>query len=125
NDLNEIRQALTKAKENTNQPTLIEVKTVIGYGSPNKSASSSSHGAPLGEEEVKLTKEFYKWPHDAFHVPEEVYEDFHSKVVENGTKKEWNDLFKRYQEKHPDLAAELERAIKGELPSGWDHDLPV
>src|SRR5699024_9301928 len=127
NDLNEIRQALTKAKENTNQPTLIEVKTVIGYGSPNKSASSSSHGAPLGEEEVKLTKEFYKWPHDAFHVPEEVYEDFHSKVVENGTKKEkeWNDLFKRYQEKHPDLAAELERAIKGELPSGWDRDLPV
>lgn len=127
NDLNEIRQALTKAKENTAQPTLIEVKTVIGYGSPNKSASSSSHGAPLGEEEVKLTKEFYKWSHDPFHVPEEVYEDFHSKIVINGTQKEneWNDLFKIYQEKHPELAAELDLAIKGELPNDWDSDLPV
>src|SRR5699024_7297572 len=127
NDLNEIRQALTKAKENTTQPTLIEVKTVIGYGSPNKSASSSSHGAPLGEEEVKLTKEFYKWSHDAFHVPEEVYDDFHAKIGVKGAQKEneWNDLFKAYKEKHPKLAAELELAIKGMLPEEWDSDLQV
>src|SRR5699024_3823215 len=88
NDLGEIRHALKKAKENTTQTTLIEVKTVIGYGSPNKSASSSSHGAPPGEEEVKLTKEFYGWGHDLFHVPDEVYQDFHSKIVEKGKQKE-------------------------------------
>src|SRR5699024_6622630 len=76
NDLSEIRKALQQAKENTKQPTLIEVKTIIGYGSPNKSASSASHGAPLGEEEAKLTKAYYKWEHDEFHVDEDVYEDF-------------------------------------------------
>lgn len=127
NDIDEVRNALTKAKENTTQPTLIEVKTVIGYGSPNKSASASSHGAPLGEEEAQLTKEFYGWKHKAFHVPEEVYDDFHSKVVVKGKKKEeeWNKLFQSYEQNHPELAAELDRAIKGQLPSDWDRDLPV
>lgn len=127
NDLNEIRRALAIAKENTKQPTLIEVKTIIGYGSPNKSASASSHGAPLGEDEVKLTKEFYEWRHDAFHVPEEVYEDFHAKVTIKGKQKEneWNELFKNYKQKYPELAADLERAIRGELPDKWDSDLPV
>ncbi|MFD1360460.1 transketolase [Lentibacillus salinarum] len=127
NDLNEIRAAIKKAKDNRDQPTLIEVKTVIGYGSPNKSATAASHGAPLGEEEVKLTKEHYAWTHDDFHVPEEVYADFRAKIKNDGEKAEqnWNDLFTSYKEKYPEAGNELERAIKGELPENWDKNLPV
>ncbi|ONN63516.1 transketolase, partial [Herbaspirillum sp. VT-16-41] len=88
NNLDEIRNAIKAAQNNTEQPTFIEIKTVIGYGSPNKSAKSDAHGAPLGTDEVKLTKEFYNWEHEAFHVPEEVYADFYEKVVKDGAEKE-------------------------------------
>jgi transketolase len=127
NDLNELRKAIKKAKENTDQPTLIEIKTIIGYGSPNKSNSSTSHGAPLGKDEVLLTKEYYKWTHEDFNVPEEVYADFNKKIGENGANEEqkWNELFAEYKEKYPTLAEELEIAIKGDLPADWDKDLPV
>jgi len=128
NDLNEVRAAIKEAKSNLNQPTLIEVKTVIGYGSPNKSDSSASHGAPLGTEEVKLTKDYYKWTFEEdFHVPEEVYNDFNAKIVKQGEQKEnkWNDMFKTYKEKYPEEAQELEFAMNGELPDGWDSELPV
>src|SRR5699024_8258987 len=80
-DLSEISHELEEAHKNKNQPTLIEIKTVIGFGSPNKSASSASHGAPLGEEEAILTKANYKWPHEPFDVPEKVYEDFKLKIA--------------------------------------------
>src|SRR5690625_1331487 len=127
NDLSEIREAIKEAQENKDQPTLIEIKTIIGYGSPNKSNSSTSHGAPLGKDEVTLTKEYYKWSHEEFNVPEEVYADFNKKIGENGANEErkWNELFNQYKEKYPELAEELELAIKGELPTGWDKDLPV
>lgn len=126
NDLAEIRRAITKAKENTEQPTLIEIKTIIGYGSPNKSNSSASHGAPLGADEVKLTKEYYKWEHDEFHVDEDVYNDFEVKVVKKGTQKEeeWNNLFNEYKNKFPELANELELAMNNKLPENWDENLP-
>lgn len=127
NDTTAISKAIEQAKENTDQPTLIEVKTVIGYGSPNKSGSAASHGAPLGTDEVKLTKEYYKWNHETFEVPEEVYEDYNKKIVENGKKKEqeWNELYASYKKEFPELGAELEAAINKELPEGWDKDLPV
>lgn len=128
NNLDEIREAIKEAKENTEQPTLIEVKTIIGYGSPNKSDSSASHGAPLGEEEVALTKEYYKWTFEEdFHVPSEVYDNFNEKVIEKGKQSEsdWNSLFETYKEKYPAEAKELETAINGELPEGWDQELPV
>ncbi|OZU90229.1 transketolase [Virgibacillus indicus] len=127
NDVNEIRNAIKEAQKNTEQPTLIEIKTVIGYGSPNKSASAASHGAPLGADEVKLTKEYYKWGHEDFHVPEEVYADFNEKIGKNGEDAEanWNQLLEAYKEKYPELANELELAMKGELPASWDKDLPV
>ncbi|WP_406946217.1 transketolase [Halobacillus sp. SY10] len=123
----DIAQALEKAKANTDQPTMIEVKTVIGYGSPNKSGKSASHGAPLGEEEGTAAKQFYKWDHEPFHVPEEVYQDFKEKVQQNGQDKEesWNNLIAQYKEAHPELAEEFERAIRGELPEGWDQSLPT
>ncbi|GIO26245.1 transketolase [Ornithinibacillus bavariensis] len=127
NDITQIRSAIKAAKENTEQPTLIEIKTVIGYGSPNKSASAASHGSPLGKDEVVLTKEFYQWGHDDFHVPEEVYADFKEKIVVKGEQleEEWNRLFAAYKEKYPQEAREFELAMKGELPEGWLNNLPV
>ncbi|GAB4072669.1 transketolase [Barrientosiimonas marina] len=127
NDLKEIRKAIQEAKANQDQPTLIEVKTVIGYGSPNKSASAASHGAPLGEEEVQLTKEQYGWTHDDFYVPDDVYAHFREKVADPGEKAEqdWNDLFASYRTKYPEAADELEHAINGELPDNWEQNLPV
>jgi transketolase len=127
NDIDALRKAITEAKANTDQPTLIEIKTVIGYGSPNKSAKADSHGAPLGADEVKLTKDFYKWTHEDFHVPQEVYADFEDKIIKNGAEAEekWNQQFETYKEMYPELAANLALAIKGELPAEWDANLPV
>ncbi|TKH09120.1 transketolase [Peribacillus simplex] len=128
NDLQEIAKAIEEAKTDDARPTLIEVKTVIGYGSPNRSGKSAVHGAPLGADELKLTKEAYKWTFEEdFHVPEEVYSHFNEAVVDAGAKKEeaWNELFKHYKEAHPELAQQLELAIKGELPADWDQEIPV
>ncbi|WP_026583320.1 transketolase [Bacillus sp. J33] len=128
NDLHEIAKAIEEAKQDENRPTMIEVKTVIGYGSPNKSGKSDVHGAPLGADELKLTKEAYKWTFEEdFHVPQEVYDHFKQQVAENGAKKqqEWEDLFAQYKEAHPELGKQLEQAINGELPEGWDKDIPV
>lgn len=127
NDVDAIRKAIEQAKENKTQPTLIEIKTIIGYGSPNKSNSSASHGAPLGEDEVVLTKQYYKWDYEPFHVDDDVYAHFEEKVIENGKQKEneWNELFAQYKEKYPKLATELELAMNDELPEGWDENLPT
>lgn len=128
NNLHEVAKAIEEAKQDENRPAMIEVKTVIGYGSPNKSGKSDVHGAPLGADELKLTKEAYKWTFEEdFHVPQEVYDHFKQQVVEHGAKKqqEWDELFAQYKEKHPELGQQLEQAIKGELPEGWDKDIPV
>lgn len=128
NNLEEIAKAIEEAKQDENHPTLIEVKTVIGYGSPNKSGKADVHGAPLGADELKLTKEYYKWTFEEdFHVPAEVYDHFRAAVVENGAKKqtEWDTLFAQYKEAHPELGKQLELAIAGKLPEGWDKDIPV
>jgi len=126
-DVDSIRKALKQARQSTDKPTLIEVKTVIGHGSPNKSGKSDSHGAPLGEDEVKLTKESYKWDHEPFHVPADVYQDFETKVQTKGAEAEtnWNDLFNQYKEAYPELAKELEQAMNNELPEGWENQLPT
>ncbi|PLR77116.1 transketolase [Bacillus sp. V3-13] len=128
NDLDSIAKALEEARQDTAHPTLIEVKTIIGFGSPNKSGKSDVHGAPLGAEELKLTKEAYKWTFEEdFYVPEEVYAHFKKHIADNGSKKEkeWNELFSQYKQAFPELGKQLELAIKGELPEGWDKDLPV
>ncbi|MFS0673963.1 transketolase [Ornithinibacillus sp. 179-J 7C1 HS] len=126
-NIEEIKKAISTAQANSEQPTLIEIKTIIGYGSPNKSASSAVHGAPLGEDEVKLTKDFYGWEHEPFHVPEEVYADFNEKVVKSGVEKEaaWNSLLGQYEEQYPELAKEFKLAINGELPEGWESSIPT
>lgn len=126
NDMAAIADALKQAKSNTEQPTMIEVKTTIGYGSPNKGGSNTSHGAPLGADEISLVKENYSWSYEEeFYIPEEVKSTF-AELKEEGDKKEqqWNELFAKYEEKYPELASQLKSAIKGELPEGWDSEIP-
>ncbi|HAQ07416.1 MAG TPA: transketolase [Bacillus bacterium] len=128
NNLEEIAKALEEAKTDENRPTLIEVKTVIGYGSPNLSGKSDVHGAPLGADELKLTKEAYKWTFEEdFHVPSEVYDHFKQQIADKGEEAEqaWNELFAKYKSEYPELGAQLEKAMKGELVEGWDKDIPV
>lgn len=129
NDLNAIAAAVAAAQADTSKPTLIEVKTVIGYGSPNKGGKgghAGPHGSPLGAEETKLTKQFYSWSEEeAFHVPAEVRSHF-AEVKANGEQANaaWDKLFAAYKGAHPELAAQFETAISGKLPQGWDNDLP-
>lgn len=128
NNLEEIAKAIEEAKTDADRPTLIEVKTVIGYGSPNLSGKSDVHGAPLGVDELKLTKEAYKWTFEEdFHVPSEVYDHFKQQIAEKGeqTEQAWNELFAKYKSEYPELGAQLEKAMKGELVEGWDKDIPV
>ncbi|WP_088041049.1 transketolase [Bacillus sp. EAC] len=127
NDLDEINTAIEKAQQELTKPTLIEVKTTIGYGSPNKSGKSKSHGEPLGKEETILTKQAYAWEYEnAFHVPEEVYAHFNHVIVEAGVKKvqEWNATFAKYEEKYPELAAQLKNAIEGKITVDLEEVLP-
>ncbi|MEK5270089.1 transketolase [Aeribacillus sp. FSL K6-8394] len=127
NNIEEISKAVEEAKLDEQRPTLIEVKTTIGYGSPNKAGTSSVHGSPLGPEETKLTKEAYAWTFEEdFYVPAEVYEHFEKNVKERGKQKEieWNNLFEKYEKEYPELAKELKAAINGELPENWDQSLP-
>ncbi|MEH7116869.1 transketolase [Neobacillus vireti] len=128
NNLEEIAKALEEARSDLDRPTMIEVRTVIGYGSPNRAGTSGVHGSPLGANELKLTKEAYKWTFEQdFHVPQEVYDNFQKLIVENGEKKEkeWNEMFAQYKNQYPELAAQLEQALNNELPEGWDKDIPV
>jgi transketolase len=128
NNFEEIAKALEESKSDLERPTMIEVRTTIGYGSPNRAGTSGVHGAPLGADELKLTKEAYKWTFEEdFHVPDEVYENFKNLIVENGAKKEkeWNDLFAQYKNEYPELAEQLQLALSNELPEGWDKDVPV
>lgn len=121
NDIGAVSKAIEEAKSSSDKPTLIEVKTVIGYGSPNKSGKSDVHGAPLGEDEMKLTKEYYKWTFEEdFFVPEEVYEAFNKSIDALGVKaeEEWNALFNEYEQNFPELSSQLKTSLKGELPEG-------
>ncbi|MFS0688010.1 transketolase [Sporosarcina sp. 179-K 8C2 HS] len=128
NNIELVSKAIEEAKGNSGGPTMIEVKTVIGYGSPNKSGKADVHGAPLGEDEMKLTKEYYKWTYEEdFCVPEGVYETFKEATDELGVKKEqqWNELFAQYESEHAELANQLKAAIKGEMPEGLQEALPT
>lgn len=128
NNIEEVTAAIEKAKQSTDRPTLIEVKTTIGFGSPNRAGTSGVHGAPLGSDEAKLTKEAYSWTFEEdFHVPSEVYDHFKEAVKDAGQKKEaaWNELFAQYEKEYPELAAQLQLAIEGKLPENWDQEVPV
>ncbi len=124
--LDQIEDAVARATGVEDRPSLIIVRTHIAPGSPHKQDTAGAHGSPLGEEEVKLTKQAYGWPTDEpFYVPVEVLDHFR-RAVELGEElgSEWQRRLASYREAHADLAAELERLFRGELPPGWDADLP-
>lgn len=125
NDLAEIEAAIAAAKANTTQPTIIEIKTVIGFGSP-KQGTSAVHGAPLGSEGISETKAAYGWDLPDFTVPEEVYARYQANVADRGAKAEaeWNALFASYKAEYPELAQQFVDSFEGKLPAGWDADLP-
>src|SRR4051812_3399969 len=127
NDLDALMQATREAQAEEGRPSLISVKSHIGYGSPNKQDSYKAHGSPLGEDEVRLTKEAYGWDPDAhFLVPDEVLAHFRETAVERGAAAEadWTERAAAYREKHADDWAELSLIIDGRLPDGWDSDPP-
>ncbi len=125
NDLEAISKAIEEAKAETEKPTLIEVKTVIGYGAP-KEGTSSVHGAPIGEDGIRSAKEVYGWEYPDFTVPEEVAERFRQTMIEDGKKAEtaWQEKFENYRNAHPELAQQFEDAFAGKLPENWDAELP-
>ncbi|WP_295650476.1 transketolase [uncultured Mucilaginibacter sp.] len=127
NDIHALAMALRNAKAETQKPSLIRVRSLIAYGSPNKAGTAGSHGAPLGADEVKLVKEFFGFdPEKLFYVPAEVETYYHEKGSRGiTTEAKWNQLFSDYKAKFPELAAEFEGAFKGELPKDWDADIPV
>ena len=116
-----IKAAIEEAQSVTNKPSMICCKTVIGFGSPNKSGSHDCHGAPLGDAEIAAAREFLNWEHAPVEIPADVYQGWDAK--DNGASAEsaWNDKFAAYQAAHPELAAEYERrVIKGELPADFE-----
>jgi transketolase len=119
-DADAIFIAIEAAKAVSAKPSLICCKTVIGFGSPNKAGSHSCHGAPLGDDEVALAREELNWQHEAFVIPEEVYEGWDHRVDGQAAEDKWSERFAEYRQEHPELAAELERRINGELPENWD-----
>jgi transketolase len=124
--LDNLEQALENAITVEDKPSLIIVRTHIAQGSPNKHDTAGAHGSPLGEEEVRLTKENMGWPSlEPFFVPPEALEHF-GRCVERGTEleAEWHERFDAYSQAHPELAQELSRMISGQLPEGWDREVP-
>jgi transketolase len=125
-ELDVLEQALRTAMEVEDRPSLIIVRTHIAYGAPHKQDTASAHGSPLGEEEVKLTKQAYGWPSlEPFYVPDEALEHWRG-CIERGAEQqsEWQAKFESYRDTHPELAEEFERLNRRELPEGWDAEVP-
>jgi transketolase len=127
NDLAAIDRALRAAQTERERPSLILVRTHIGYGSPNKQDTFEAHGSPLGDKEVKLTKQAMGWPPDpTFYITDQALAHFRL-ALKSGkqAEAEWNERFLDYANAFPDLANEFQRAMAGELPNGWDADIPI
>jgi transketolase len=128
NDLGALAKAFNEFLQVKDRPTLIIVNSHIGYGSPHKQDSNAAHGEPLGADEVKLVKKFYGWPEDAqFLVPDEVLQNFRDGIGKRGRElsSKWNDLFAKYTKQFPELADNINRMQRRELPAGWDKNLPT
>ena len=124
-DRDAVDAAIREAQAETARPSLIVCRTVIGYGSPNKAGTGSAHGEPLGQEEILLTKERLGWPYEEpFTIPEEAQTHFSLAGDRGrGSQEEWQSRMEEYRREYPDEAAQLEAALTGDLPEGWDQDL--
>ena len=118
-DPDAIETALAAARENTGQPSLVICRTVIGYGSPNKSGKAAAHGAPLGDEEIAATRAALGWSHPPFEVPADVMSAWDCRPAGERHEADWDRRFARYRDDYPELAAEFERRMSGELPATW------
>ncbi|WP_406734902.1 transketolase [Vibrio scophthalmi] len=114
-----IRKAILAAQAETDKPTLICCKTVIGFGSPNKAASHDCHGSPLGDEEVALVRENLGWEYAPFEIPHDIYQAWDGKEAGKDAEAQWDNRFAEYQSAYPELAAEFKRRVNGELPENW------
>ena len=119
-DTNAITKATEEAIAETSKPSLIICKTIIGVGSPNKQGKASSHGAPLGDDEITLTRSELAWTHAPFDLDDEIYEGWDAKAKGDVLEKNWNADFEAYKKAYPELAAELLRRLEGELPADFD-----
>ncbi|CCO60791.1 transketolase 1 [Vibrio nigripulchritudo] len=118
-DAEAINAAIEAAKADP-RPTLICTKTIIGFGSPNKSGSHDCHGAPLGHEEIAAAREFLGWEHGPFEIPQEVYAEWSAKEAGAAKEAAWNEKFAAYEAAYPELAAEFKRRVNGDLPAEWE-----
>ena len=121
-DPQEIMQAAETARAETERPTLICCRTVIGFGSPNKQGTSATHGAPLGADEITVTRQALGWKHPAFEIPDDIYAGWDAKSSGMASETEWNQRFASYQQSHPELAAEYSRRMLGDLPENWQQE---
>ncbi|MEJ2042343.1 MAG: transketolase [Reinekea sp.] len=119
-DPEEIKQAIETARANTDQPTLICCKTIIGFGSPNKEGKESCHGAPLGDDEIALTRERLGWTHSAFEIPADIKNAWDAKAEGVRRESKWDETFAAYKVAYPELADEFVRRMNGELPGDFD-----
>ena len=126
NDLEAIAQAFRNAESIADQPSLIILRSHIGYGAPNKQDTSDAHGSPLGEEEIKLTKRFYGWDENkTFYVPDEVIENMHNAIdIGQQLEDQWNELLTKYKDKYSKLSIEFNDALNNKLPSDWEKSIP-
>ncbi|KMQ80310.1 Transketolase [Candidatus Burkholderia pumila] len=128
NDAAALEGAFNKAKATTDKPTIIIVKSIIGWGAPNKQNTAGAHGEALGEEEVKLAKKFYGWPEDKkFYVPDGVMQHFADGMGARGKQAhtEWKQRFDAYGKANPELAKELQLMLESKLPDGWESAIPI
>ncbi|WP_404400203.1 transketolase [Idiomarina seosinensis] len=122
-DANAVDEAIKQAQSNQQQPTLIICKTVIGFGAPNKQGNQSSHGAPLGEEEIAAARDKLGWQHGPFEIPSDVYQQWSAKDRGDAIEASWNKRWVAYQHEFPTLAAELKRRLKGDLPEQFEYSV--
>jgi transketolase len=119
-DADALFAAVEAAKANTDQPTLICCKTIIGFGSPNKEGKEDCHGAPLGADEIALVRKQLDWTHGAFDIPTDIYEEWNARDAGDDAEQIWNQAFNAYHKAHPQLATELLRRVAGDLPADFE-----
>jgi len=127
NDISALDKAFTEFKQTTDKPTMIIVHSIIAWGAPNKANTHGAHGAPLGDDEITATKEAYGWTYDKFEVPAEVYEHFNANLGARGAeaKAQWDADFEKFSKADSDKAATWKSIMSGELPDGWDSEIPT
>ena len=119
-DSEAVRQAIEQARADTGRPTLIDCKTVIGFGAPNQCGTAGVHGAPLGDEEIAACRKELGWEHEPFEIPQAHYEAWDARGRGEAQVKDWNERLEAYRREYPELAAELERRMRGDLPESWE-----